>query len=103
MAMPPLNDIDLILSLKNSEKFTGAIKFGIEDGKIVHVNEANSFDVPFSLSDLSLLYKVIRENLKATSSGSIIIKMTDGNITGYAYSQVYKGDNLRRLLAAVRA
>ena len=74
------------------------IKFGITKGQCLQISLLNDTDLPITRSGNIDWRNYIRKITERDFSGNLILELRAGEVIGYAYSQTYTGDSLRRLL-----
>ncbi|MGL4981689.1 MAG: hypothetical protein ACRC4W_02315 [Treponemataceae bacterium] len=87
------------LKEKEKEKFCGSLKFCFEKGKLTQFSVSNRFDVLSTKTNNKFdENEYIKRASKYNFNGCIIFIIEDGLISEYAYSQTFKGEDLKILL-----
>lgn len=74
------------------------VKFGVTKGQCLQISIMNDTDLPITRSGNVDWRHFLGKITQKDFSGNLILELKGGEVVGYAYSQTYTGESLRRLL-----
>lgn len=89
--------LEQYLEKKHLQRFTGAVKLGIERGVVVAISENNAVDVPLTETN-KIPLEIVMKASRPDFFGTLVFEFDKGDCIYYAYTRTFKGDMLKKEL-----
>lgn len=88
------------LNKKQKELFSGAIKLGFENGRLVALSETNAIDSPTNEIDNDAAIQLVHNACTKNYNGTVAIIYNSGTPCRGGYIQTWKGEVLKEYFGA---